>query len=77
METRKFKIMKKPRSWAELQSHPDIFRIEDDRNLFKNSGQSEILILMNDHAFNPVTGEKGGGFYAGNLADAVSNFDWD
>ena len=69
--------MKKPKSWADLIKHPDIFRIEDDRNLFKNSGQSEILIIMNDDADNPVTGEKGGGFYAGSFQDAITNFNWD
>ena len=57
-------------SWDDLIKHPDIFRIEDDRNLWKNSGQNEILIILNDNATNPVTGELGGAFYAGSFKDA-------
>jgi len=58
------------KSWDDLIKHPDIFRIEDDRNLWRNSGQNEILIILNDNASNPVTGENGGAFYCGSLKDA-------
>jgi hypothetical protein len=61
----------KPKSWAELAKHPDIFSIQDDRNEFKNSGQNEVLIILHDHVSNPVTGESGGGFYAGSFKDAL------
>ena len=58
------------KSWDDLIKHPDIFRIEDERNLWRNSAQDEILIILNDNATNPVTGELGGAFYAGSFKDA-------
>ena len=61
----------KPKSWAELAKHPDIFAIQDDRKEFKDSGENEILIIFHDHVENPVTGELGGGFYAGSFKDAL------
>ena len=64
---------KKPISWVELAKHPDIFSIQDDRNEFKNSGENEVLIILHDHVSNPVTGELGGGFYAGSFKDALDS----
>tara|TARA_Y100000401_G_scaffold26474_1_gene18795 strand:- start:445 stop:660 length:216 start_codon:yes stop_codon:yes gene_type:complete len=71
--------MKKPRSWAELKKHPEISSIEDDRKEFPDSGQMEIYISIYDHIENPVTGEKGGGFFVGSFRDALRHFecDWD
>ena len=45
-------------------------KIEDLRKEFKNSGENEILIHINQFATNPVTGELGGAFYAADFKDA-------
>ena len=58
------------KSWSDLNRHPDIIKIEDLRKEFKNSGENEILIHVNQFATNPVTGELGGAFYAGSFKDA-------
>jgi|TARA_X000001382_G_scaffold85136_1_gene60327 hypothetical protein len=58
------------KSWSDLNRHPDIIKIEDLRKEFKNSGQNEIIIHINQFVTNPVTGELGGAFYAADLKDA-------
>jgi hypothetical protein len=62
--------MKLYKSWSDLNQHPDIYKIEDLRKEFKNSGQNEIIIYLKDNCPNPVTGEDGGSFFAANLKDA-------
>ena len=71
--------MKKPRSWKELLNHPEIDYIDDARKEFPDSGDMEIYISIKDEIENPVTGEKGGGFFVGSFKDALNHFrcDWD
>ena len=58
------------KSWSDLNRHPDILKIEDLRKEFRNSGQNEIIVYINQFATNPVTGELGGAFYAADFKDA-------
>jgi secreted Zn-dependent insulinase-like peptidase len=75
----KRRFMKKPKSWAQLLEHPEIHSIDDGRKEFPDSGEMEIYISIHDGVENPVTGEKGGGFFVGSFKDALDHFrcDWD
>ena len=66
-------------SWAQLLEHPEIHSIDDGRKEFPDSGEMEIYISIHDGVVNPVTGEKGGGFFVGSFKDALDHFrcDWD
>ena len=59
-------------------------RIEDSLELSglksaDSPGEMEIYISIHDGVENPVTGEKGGGFFVGSFKDALDHFrcDWD
>jgi len=73
--------MTKPRSWKEVLSHPDIDSIEDNREEAKRldptSDDMEIWVNLKDDAENPVTGEMGAGFYAGDMRDVIDLLYWD
>ena len=68
--------MTKPRSWKQVLAHPDIRSIDDDRKEFADSVDMDIYVWLHPHIENPVTGEMGGGFYAGDMRDVIDHFSW-
>ena len=64
--------IKKPRSWREVEALDFVSHIE--RELNREKYEMSIFIQLKDNQPNPVTGEKGGGFYVANFTDFVSHY---
>ena len=41
-----------------------------------DSVDMDIYVWLHPHIENPVTGEMGGGFYAGDMRDVIDHFSW-
>ena len=60
-------------TWKQLEQHELIDEIRIDGPEVHGHNYNRYMIWLKDGVDNPVTGEIGGGFYAEDLKDALSN----
>ena len=63
---------KTPRSWKEAEAHPAIDEIVEETH----DDEIKYYILIQDHVYNPGTGEKGGGFFVRSFRELQQSIDW-
>jgi len=60
-------------TWKQLEKHELIYEIETHGKAVHGHDYNRYMIWLYDDVENPVTGEMGGGFYAEDINDALSN----
>ena len=63
---------KTPRSWKEAEAHPAIDGIVEE----EHDDEIKYYILIQDHVYNPGTGEKGGAFFVDTFRELQYSIDW-
>ena len=63
---------KTPRSWKQAEAHPAIDEIVPE---FHDEAVKYYIIIQ-DHVYNPGTGEKGGGFFVNSFRELQYSIDW-
>jgi len=63
---------KTPRSWKQAEAHPSIDEIVSE---FHDEAVKYYIIIQ-DHVYNPGTGEKGGGFFVDSFRELQQSIDW-